>query len=96
MTEATLTLKIKKKLLQEGCYVEKTHGGRYQSGAPDLQGCAPWLKGRYFGFEVKLPGKEKNVTERQQAHLDRIAAAGGIASVISGWKQAYRLLGIEV
>lgn len=49
-------------------------------GIPDIIGV---LNGRFFGIECKAPGKEKNVTPNQQAKIDAINAAGGIAFVAS-------------
>lgn len=103
MYESALTLKIKKALQEEGCYCEKIHGGPMQaSGIPDLIGCVPSVDnvpvmiadaeivtgGTFFGLEVKLPGKENNVTKIQRHTLDKIEAAGGITAVVTSVRQA--------
>lgn len=89
-TEADLTRKIKKGLESDGCYVAKIHGGRYSAGISDLLGSTP--EGRFFGLEVKRPGKEHTVTILQRKNLDAIAAAGGIAAVVTSLKQAREAL----
>lgn len=79
MLEADLVKKIKTRLELEypKSFWFKTHGGPFQMvGLPDLLGC---LDGRFIGIEVKLPGKEKNLTPKQQAVIHRITKAGGIA-----------------
>ena len=53
----------------------KEHGGLYgTSGIPDIVCC---YKGRFLGFEAKLPGGR--LTELQKRAIDRINRAGGIA-----------------
>lgn len=69
----------------EEVWVKKIHGGQFQAGVPDLLGC---LRGQFFAFEVKMPGREKKVTDQQQYNLDRIEGAGGISEVISSPQQA--------
>lgn len=79
MTEAKLTTKCLKKLREHGALCFKVHGGPHQTIAmPDIVGC---YKGRFFGIEMKLPGKEKTLTEKQAKKLRDIKAAGGVARV---------------
>lgn len=53
----------------------KIHGGMFQmAGIPDLIGC---LRGRFYGIEVKLPGKEKTLTVIQKAFIKQIIEVGG-------------------
>lgn len=92
MTEATLTNNIRKKIKANGHFVWKAKGDpRQTKGIPDLCGVrAP--DGRFFGIEVKLPGKEKNLTVNQAVMLDRIGKAGGIAVVVTTVAQALEAL----
>lgn len=86
MTEAQLTLKIRKALEKEpGVYVRKIHGGRYSAGIPDIVGCK---YGFFFALEVKLPGKERTVTKLQRSNLDAIEEADGVAAVVTTVKEA--------
>ena len=80
---------MQKVLVDAGAYVSKNHGGPHSQGRPDLEGC---YNGLYFGIEAKLPGKEKNVTERQKAQLRRIQEAGGIGVVLTTRDQVKRLI----
>lgn len=80
MNEPTLVRKIKKAVESHGAYAAKVHGGRYSVGVPDLLIC---YLGQFGAFEVKLPGKEKNLTELQAAQLSRVRAANGVAAVIT-------------
>lgn len=91
MTEPRLVLKIKKALQAEGHYVAKIHGGRYSAGVPDLLVCRKMQMGQlglFVALEVKLPGKEKNVTELQAKNLRAIREAGGTAWVVSSVEAA--------
>lgn len=87
MTEAALTAKIIRKLNERpGTFAFKTKGDpRQRRGLPDIICC---YRGLFAGFEVKLPGKENNVTELQQETLDQIARADGLACVITSADQA--------
>lgn len=85
MTEPRLVLKIRKALEAEGHYVAKIHGGRYSVGVPDLLVCRD---GQFIALEVKLPGKEKNVTDLQSKNLRAIRAADGCAWVVTSMEGA--------
>jgi hypothetical protein len=62
-------------------------------GSPDILGCLPG--GRLLACEVKLPGREPTVA--QAAFLTAIAAAGGLALVLTDLRQLDTLLdGLEV
>lgn len=89
MTEPDLVRKIKKALIAEGAYAAKIHGGRFSVGVPDLLVCHD---GRFFAFEVKLPGKEGNLTELQRNNLLSIRKAGGIAWVITSIEAAIEIV----
>jgi Holliday junction resolvase len=89
MNEKDIVNAIKKALTREGAWVTKTHGSLYSSGLPDLIAC---YKGRFVGIEVKRPETRHTVTERQQAVLDRISAAGGLAGVATSVEEALAIL----
>lgn len=91
MLESNLVKRIKKKLQTEihGFYV-KIHGGPFQTaGLPDLVGC---VNGKFIGIEVKLPGKERNLTPRQSLILQSIRDTGGIAFVATNPQEAVDML----
>lgn len=90
MTERELTKRIQKKVKGMGASCDKIAAGPHQPiGLPDLVGC---YEGLYFGFEVKMPGKEKNLTKRQEKALKKIRAAGGLSAVVTSPRDAARLL----
>jgi hypothetical protein len=80
MKEGALVTKIKKALEAEGACCFKIHGGQYSQGVMDL---IVVHRGRFFGMEVKLPGREKKVTELQMEQIRKVRAAGGIAGVVT-------------
>ena len=82
MKESTLTSSIRKTLSNTfGGWWIKIHGGRFQiTGIPDLIGLC---KGRFFGIEVKLPGKEHTLTDRQRHTINVINENGGFATMSS-------------
>lgn len=94
MTEPRLVLKIKKALQAEGHYVAKIHGGRYSAGVPDLlistltDEWSAAYSSPLVALEVKLPGKEKNVTKLQASQLRAIRASGAIAWVVTSVEDA--------
>lgn len=55
------------------------------AGLPDLIGC---VRGRFFGFEVKMPGKEDNTSKRQEFVHGLICKAGGFVAVVSSKQEA--------
>jgi hypothetical protein len=88
--ERALTKRILEKLRQGGGLWIKIHGGPYQQmGLPDIVGC---YKGFFVGMEVKVPGKERTLTERQAQILRKIEEAGGYAGVVTSIGQAIRML----
>ncbi len=90
MTEAKLTKKCIEKLRKKGALAIKIHGGPHQPvGLPDIVGC---YEGRFFGIEMKLPGKEKTLTEKQAKKLRDIEQAGGIARVCTTVEQCLEVL----
>lgn len=88
-TEAGLTTNLRLYIKGRGGYVNKNHGGPNSVGRPDLEGC---YRGFYFGFEVKLPGKERNLTKLQAKNLEEIRKAGGVASVVTCKKDVTLLI----
>lgn len=90
MTESVLTKKIARALRDSGAWAVKTHGDpRQRRGLPDLMGC---YRGVMFGLEVKLPGKERTLTEIQKQTLMEIKRAGGLAFMITTVDQALKVL----
>jgi Holliday junction resolvase len=90
MKEADLSRKIVKALRERGAWAEKIHGSAYQTvGLPDIVGCHC---GCFFGFEVKLPGRERNLTPIQAVTLAAIEKAGGVGVMITSVKQALEFL----
>ncbi len=69
--------------------VIKTHGSVHTAGQPDLLIC---YQGQFIGIEVKRPETRHTVTERQQAFLDSIAAAGGTVGVATSIDEALAIL----
>lgn len=91
MKESTVVKNIKKALDKyfPGFYF-KTHGGLFQiAGLPDLIGVH---KGRFIGIEVKCPGKENNLTTKQQHIINKINLAGGIAFMATNPLQVIKKL----
>lgn len=69
-----------------GCFFHRVHGSPYmRAGLPDVEGC---YRGQYFGIEVKLPGKERNLTAIQQNTLKAINEAGGVGVMVTTVEQA--------
>ena len=91
MNESRLQKKIRDKLNDRpSTYCVKMHGGPHQArGLPDLVGVT---EGLFFGLEVKMPGKEGNLTEIQQKKLNDIDAAGGITAVVTTVEEANEAL----
>lgn len=84
--ESRLSGKIRLALQAEGAFVFKVHGSvTMMSGLPDLIGC---VQGRFFGFEVKMPGKESNTSARQEFVHGLIRKAGGFVAVVSSKEEA--------
>lgn len=74
-------------------FLFKTHGSPFQqSGLPDLIGCLTHgpLIGRFFGFEVKEPGETSSAI--QDAQIEAIRQAGGIACVVETFDDIVRAI----
>ena len=62
----------------DSCFCWKEHGGMYGvAGLPDIICC---IRGKFAGFEVKMPGKHPTLL--QQKTIDKILTAGGTAHVV--------------
>lgn len=87
MAESDLQKAIAKRLNSYcGCFFVRIHGGPYQRiGLPDVVGL---YRGTFIGIEVKLPGKERNLTAIQQLMLKHITDAGGIGEMVTSVEQA--------
>ncbi len=89
-TETQLVAQIMLTLEQRGAYANKNHGSPFQRmGRPDIEGC---LRGRFFAFEVKLPGKKRALTRLQLQALIEIREAGGFAEVVESVQDVEDLL----
>lgn len=87
--EKTITNGILKKLRALGGWWTKIPGTRMSAGLPDIIGCH---NGTFVGLEVKRPSTRNTVTERQAETLRRIAAAGGLAAVVTSREEALEAL----
>ena len=88
--EAALRTKMVKALRERGgLWVVIHQSGTQTIGLPDILGC---FEGRFFGIEVKRPGKESTLTERQRLILRRIRDAGGRSGVATTVEHALRFL----
>lgn len=86
MKEASLRTRIVKALRSYSGYWIVTHGAQYQQGGlPDIIGI---YRGYFYGIEVKAPGKEHTLTERQANTLNKIRKAGGHAAMVTSVEQA--------
>lgn len=86
--EAPITKKIMKTLKAMGAFCYKTHGAAdSQRGLPDIVCC---YQGRFFGLEVKRPGRQ--ATPLQAHTLEQIKLAGGVAGVVHSVEEALQLL----
>lgn len=86
MNEATLRKAIVRSLRQYSGFWYVTHGGQFQQGGlPDIIGC---YAGKFYGLEVKMPGKEHTLTPRQSHALKVIKTAGGRARMVTSISEA--------
>jgi hypothetical protein len=91
--ESKLWAKIRVAIAEYGgqdLYFFKMHGGPHSvPGVPDGIMC---YRGWFVGMEVKMPGRERTLTEKQGNHLKSIRRAGGVADVVTSPEQAVALL----
>lgn len=86
MDEKRLRSNIVKALRNYSGFWFVTHGGQFQQGGlPDILGC---YQGVFYGLEVKKPGKEHTLTERQAYALKQIRRAKGKATVVVSVQEA--------
>jgi len=86
MKEKVLRTKIVKSLNNYSGYWVVNVATMYgQGGLPDIVGC---YAGVFYGLEVKLPGKEHTLTERQAYCLKKIRRAGGKAMMVTSVDEA--------
>jgi hypothetical protein len=91
--ETLLQQKIVKRLKEEfpTIWITKIHGNPMQKkGLPDLIGC---LHGRFFGLEVKMPGKWATLLQAQV--LASITASDGAAAVVHDPHEAFVFLSVN-
>lgn len=87
--ESGLVKKVVQALRDRGAWATKIHGNIYSQGVPDVLCC---YRGYFLAFELKLPGKERNLTDLQRHQLESIKAAGGVGMMITTVKQAMAVL----
>jgi hypothetical protein len=94
MNESELTRNIVRELnLIRHTYAFRVHGSPYQKkGSTDITGCH---QGEFFGIEMKMPGKEKNLTAIQSATITKIKKAGGRAGVATNLDEALAIIGLK-
>ena len=86
MNEARLRTNVVKALRNYSGFWFVTHGGQFQQGGlPDVLGC---YQGVFYGIELKMPGREHTLTERQAHALKSIKAAGGKATMATSVQEA--------
>lgn len=88
--ESALRSKIIKSLRDRGgfwCVIHQS--GTQIIGLPDIVGV---YRGRFYGIEVKRPGRESTLTERQKLILGRIRDAKGRSGVATCVEHALQFL----
>lgn len=88
-SESAITKAMIRRIKHRGGWARKMHGGKFASGLTDIAAC---YRGHFIGIEVKMPGKERNLTTIQKATLQSITDAGGIARMYVSVVQVDRLL----
>lgn len=89
MHESDLAKKMAVKIRQRGGWARKIAGGPGQTGLPDILAV---YRGHGLGLEVKMPGKENNLTDNQAKTLRDMKAAGTITAVVTTVGQVERIL----
>lgn len=85
--ESRLRSAIVKALSSYAGYWIVTHqSGTQERGLPDIIGV---YQGKFFGLEVKMPGKRHTLTPKQEHVLEKIRRNGGRATVVSAVQEAY-------
>jgi predicted RecB family endonuclease len=84
--ESGLRTRIVKALNQySGVWFVIWQDGHQEKGMPDIIGC---YQGKFYGIEVKLPGKLHTVTKRQAYVIKKINDSGGRATVVTTVQEA--------
>lgn len=105
-TEMALVRAIQEYLALAGCLAIRVNSGavpivnengrRFYRGAPagtaDILACLPG--GKFLAIEAKRPGRK--ATPKQEAFLQSVRAAGGIAGVAYSVEDAIKLTGLPV
>lgn len=89
MHESDLAKKMAKRIRDRNGWARKIAGGPTQSGLPDILAA---YRGHGIGLEVKMPGKENNVTDLQAKTLRDMKGAGMITAVVTTVQQVDRIL----
>ena len=89
MNEATLSKNMAVDIRTRGGWARKIAGGPGQTGLPDIIAA---YRGHALGLEVKMPGKEYNLTDNQAKTLRDMKAAGTITAVVTTRGQVRRIL----
>lgn len=90
MRESDLSKKMAAVIRDRGGWAIKTHGDtRQRRGLPDVVAC---YRSIFLGLEVKLPGKERNLTQLQDHTLQSIKEAGGVGRLVTTTDQVHKLL----
>ncbi len=85
--EARLRSNIVKKLRLYSGWWTVTHADQFgEGGLPDIIGC---VQGRFIGLEVKVPGKQHTLTERQAHRISQINSSGGKATMVTSVDEAF-------
>lgn len=87
--EAKLSKNIGALIRKRGGWARKMAGGIQSAGLPDIIGM---YRGYGLWLEVKMPGKEKNLTKLQAQTLKEAKAAGAVAIVVTSTDQVKKLL----
>lgn len=89
--ESRLSRQIIRELELKGHFAFKIHGGpTMMAGLPDVIAC---VGGKFYGFEVKLPGRKSTVSTIQAFVGGKIRRAGGQSHVVSSVQEVLGILG---
>lgn len=89
MHESDLAKKMADRIRKRGGWARKIAGGPGQSGLPDILAV---YRRHALGLEVKMPGKENNVTVLQAKTLESMKNGGAITAVVTTVQQVERIM----
>lgn len=94
MNESELTRRCVRKLNKLPlCYAFRVHGGPHQRKSTlDITGC---IEGAFFSIEMKLPGKERTLTDGQAAMIERLQKVGALVGVATSFVECLEIIGVE-